>query len=205
MIGQHEVPLPRVISQPEPIDRHAGEDALSAQSEQQFDEPRVPPSHFAPLHRKAAGDFLSPIGFGYVQDLDRVAGFQPHAFRKPLPAAPVSLPAWRVTTVELVSLLKYSSPMVYVSESLPSMQELQDAEVRPLDPLEQRGLARLRDGEEISMLRREQHVRMLGAIRVRKQCIECHHARVGELIGAFSYRFVADDQPGESRSAAPLL
>ncbi|HVU89715.1 MAG TPA: hypothetical protein VHD36_20465 [Pirellulales bacterium] len=91
--------------------------------------------------------------------------------------------------VELVSLLKFSEPRVYVSDYLPAMDELRDAPTRPLDAFEQQGLAALKNGEDIVSEDKPPTIRALGALRALKQCLQCHTVEEGRLLGAFSYRW----------------
>jgi hypothetical protein len=137
----------------------------------------------ADLHEDSLLSFFDPRGFGYVQDRDHVVGFQPHAFSR----APQVASKWWIDRLELVSLLKHEEPAVYLSEHLPRMQELRDAETRPLDSFEQEALAALRGGEELYKKSTPGQIRMLGAIRAVRQCLKCHSAERGDLLGAFSY------------------
>jgi hypothetical protein len=142
------------------------------------------------LHRKAIVDFSNPVGFGYVKDRRHVAGFQAHQFS--------SLPAgvdgeqgrrWKLRRVELVSLLTHDEPVVYVTDRLPRMDLLRDVPVRSLDDFEAPSLPQLGRGEDVIALQTESRLRMLGAIRAGKQCLSCHDAQRGDLLGAFSYHF----------------
>jgi hypothetical protein len=141
------------------------------------------------LHQSALADFAFPAGWGYVRDVDHVAGFVPHAFSQ-LPQfehAPLSTSRWDTVRVELVSLLKHDSPAVYLSRDLPRMDELAAAPVRPLDAFEERGLAVLHEGAETHVECDEEWIRMLGAVRAARQCLDCHQVERGTMLGAFSY------------------
>src|SRR5207244_854013 len=94
---------------------------------------------------------------------------------------------WRVYRLELVSLLKFDEPGVYISEYLPRMDELKDAKTRPLDAFEKKSLEELQQGEDLRVSVAGDQMRMLGSVRALKQCLKCHHAERGELLGAFSY------------------
>jgi hypothetical protein len=138
------------------------------------------------LHTLSLVDFVNVSGFGYVKDKQHVAGFQSHGFG--------SLPKlddnrWTLQHLELVSLLKFDEPAVYITEHLPRMDELVDAPTRPLDAFEATALRALRDGEDLIVDSTPNRIRMLGSIRAGKQCLECHTATRGQLLGAFSYRF----------------
>jgi hypothetical protein len=129
-------------------------------------------------------NFLYPFGFGYVRDRRHVAGFRAHQFRHD-PEAPA---LWRTRRLELVGLLKYDEPVVYLSQNFPRMDELRTAPTRPLDPFENEALAGLRLGEDLIAQQTTTHLRMLGAIRAVRQCQRCHGVERGELLGAFSYQ-----------------
>jgi hypothetical protein len=135
------------------------------------------------LHNWSVADFAYPSGKGYVKDRQHVAGFLPHAFSK----VPERGDAWKVETIDLVSLLCHPEPVAYVSANLPRMEELRGAPTRPLDGFESSGLGRLRDGEYAVVTDDARRLRMLGSIRAVSQCVKCHGCERGELLGAFSY------------------
>ncbi len=134
--------------------------------------------------RRDVLDFTRPEGWGY-RNADRVAGFLPHAFSGPSGR----VEGWVVERVELVGLLLAPDPRVYVSETLPRMDELRAAPTRHPDGFESPALAKLRAGEEL--VHDAPLGRLLGAIRSAKQCLTCHGGERGELLGAFSYRLSA--------------
>jgi hypothetical protein len=138
------------------------------------------------LHTISLVDFVNAKGFGYFKDKAHVAGFQPHQFHE-LPT--LEEPRWELRDLELVSLLKFDEPAVYITEHLPRMDELRDAPTRPLDAFEIASLRSLRDGEDLIVDSTPNRIRMLGSIRAGRQCLECHTAERGQLLGAFSYRF----------------
>jgi hypothetical protein len=146
-------------------------------------------------------NFASAGSFGYVKDREHVAGFQSHQFRRmpnlgAFQARPKEARAakekWLVTRLELVSLLRHTEPAVYVSAELPRMDTLNQDRVRPLSDFEGRALAALRGGEDVVTEATTNHIRMLGALRASKQCLECHQVRRGDLLGAFSYDMQRD-------------
>ena len=67
------------------------------------------------------------------------------------------------------------------------MDELRNAETRLVDDFEQRALTQLRNGEDIVLDQQLNTIRLVGAVRAAKQCLDCHSVRRGELLGAFSY------------------
>jgi hypothetical protein len=158
-------------------------------------------------HSQAQREFAGLWNFGLVKSVDRVSGFQPHAFTSlqlgPFDAAQ-NRPAndqymtqamfWQVPRLELVSLLKHDTPRVYLSEHLPRMEELSSktAPTRKLNAFETGALKLLRNGEEIQTSSTPNRIEMLGAIRASKQCMQCHDVPRGTLLGAFSYEFRRD-------------
>jgi hypothetical protein len=145
------------------------------------------------FHQQGMFDFLNPNGFGFVKDRDHVAGFQPHQFRRMpmLPASdkapPGKMEQWAVLRLELVSLLKHDTPVVYVTSALPRMTDAKDAPTRPLIPFEDKALKALKEGDDIATESSGDRIRMMGSLRAGKQCLECHEVKHGDLLGAFSW------------------
>jgi hypothetical protein len=142
-----------------------------------------PEANLHKMLRESIVDFANPRGFGFFKDRRHVAGFQRHQFSD----APKSMASWAVQTVHLVGLAVHEEPVVYVSGTLPRMDHLSWAEVRPPDAFEEAGLAALRRGEDLFTQPGKDSLRMLGAIRSVKQCVNCHGGERGDLLGAFSY------------------
>lgn len=143
-------------------------------------------------HRRAKADFLDPEAWGFVAGRQTALGFEPHAFHHQgefsKPDDQVEVSEWRLASLQLVSLLKHDRPMAYISSKLPDMQMLKKAPVRPLDPFETSSLTKLQAGEEIVVDTDPDRIRMLGAIRAGRACLDCHSVEEGTLLGAFSYR-----------------
>jgi hypothetical protein len=156
------------------------------------------------LHSDSRDVFADPWAFGHVKDREHVAGFVAHAFAR-APRFPderkharassatdsqTTLPreSWKIARLELVSLLKFESPAVYLSKYLPAMGQLDDAETRPLTAFEQHALEKLRAGETLVTSTDSDRIQMLGAVRASRQCLDCHRGSRGTLLGAFSYR-----------------
>lgn len=153
-------------------------------------------SHFPPandslrlMHLRSTVDFVNKKGFGYFIDREHVRGFQPHGLREvPKVEEPASKQhRWLIKRVELVSLIMHDEPVVYVSKNLPRMQELRGASTRPLTAFEKGALERLGTGDDLKVSSSPNHIQLVGAIRAVKQCLNCHDARRGDLLGAFSY------------------
>ena len=172
-------------------------------------------------HQSGLLDFAGPLGWGLIRDREHVAGFKPHQFRKlpPLvtkwdrdPNVPVpptaNLPApkpveeWVLRKLELVSLLKHKRPAVYISATLPKMDELVEAETRELSGFEADSLQALRGGESLVARAKVNHLEMFGALRAAKQCQQCHQVQRGELLGAFSYELHRNPEFKPAKDAA---
>lgn len=147
------------------------------------------------FHYRGQMNFITPGSLGYVKDREHVSGFQAHQFRAlPQLVEPAVTrektprkEKWAVARLELVSLLKHEEPAVYVSETLPRMEQLKEAKLRPLDEFEADALRRLRKGEDVVTESSLNQIRMMGSLRAAKQCMQCHSAKRGELLGSFSY------------------
>ena len=135
--------------------------------------------------------FLDPIDFGYARDREHVAGFRPHQFH----VQPHTPRRWRLSELDLVGLLKYGGPVVYPTANLWRMDQLAEAPTRPPDSFEEEGLTRLRHGEDLIVRESSERLRALGSLRAVKQCLRCHHAHEGELLGAFSYELAPIQPP----------
>lgn len=143
--------------------------------------------------RKVAGaaerDFLNPMRFGFVRD-GKVAGFVSHRMAEELGGVlgvDDETPRWHVERVELVSLLKFPKPAVYLSDELPNMERLASVPTRPLNDFEREALLKLRTDEDLVVRYSTNTIRMLGSLRAGKTCLECHSVQRGALLGAFSY------------------
>lgn len=151
------------------------------------------------IHKSEALSFASPWQTGYVKSITQVAGFVPHALygevttpvnlahKAPLPNEPDAQKFWKLTRLELTSLLKHDTPRVYVSENLPRMEDLSSTKTRELSKFESESLAKLRAGEEVVVEATANRIEMFGALRAGKDCRQCHEVPFGTLLGAFSY------------------
>jgi hypothetical protein len=66
---------------------------------------------------------------------------------------------------------------------------------RKLDDFETRALPQLRDGDDVVLQSSAPEMRVLGAIRARAECLECHKtSKAGDLLGAFTYTLALQSQ-----------
>ncbi|WP_145055010.1 hypothetical protein [Lignipirellula cremea] len=155
------------------------------------DGPQLPADSLAPgelqtLHSAGVDTFVDPDSLGgYWLDREHATGFLPHQFRK-APSTGIE-DQWRVTRLELISLLRHATPVAYVSKNLPSMNELKHAPTRPLTAFESGSLADLQTDEDIVFREDPNRIQMVGAVRASSDCMGCHDVPRGYLLGAFSY------------------
>jgi hypothetical protein len=153
------------------------------------------------VHELGQASFLSAASFGYAKSRDGVAGFRPHEFRFS-PVANLNpnnadgkeknKERWVLRRLELVSLLKHEKPVVYVSQELPRMENLRRAPTRPLGDFEEKALKNLQGGQDLVTEATVNRIRMLGALRASRQCLQCHNVQHGQLLGSFSYELLRD-------------
>jgi hypothetical protein len=144
----------------------------------------------AKLHNISRFDFADPELMGHtIEPRSKIAGFVTHANKFSPPALLESDEKICLHRLELVSLLKYPEPRVYVLDHLPRMDQLSatDAPTRTLNEFEAASLTKLRTAEDLVIDQSQTPVRMLGSLRASNRCLDCHNVQRGELLGAFSY------------------
>jgi hypothetical protein len=94
---------------------------------------------------------------------------------------------WLIEHVHLVGILQHERPVVYLTDKMPSMEQVRQGKTRPLDLFEEAALPSLVEGEDLFIAQKDQTLRMLGAIRATKVCQQCHDANSGDMLGAFTY------------------
>ncbi len=187
-VSPRSIQLPEIatVAQPEPLDADCRRDGPETHANGRPVDRFFHPSDemLLTLHDDSHLNFLDPNRFGFVESRERVAGFEPHQFSS-LPA--VEHADWHITRLELISLLKHEEPMAYVSENLPSMEELADTPVRPLKEFERAAVELLRTDSDLEISYDMNRIDMVGSVRAAESCTECHTVPRGHLLGAFSY------------------
>ncbi|MFN0198195.1 MAG: hypothetical protein ACKVT0_15725 [Planctomycetaceae bacterium] len=210
-----DLPSPGPVKQPEwtppPYDPLA-----SPPQELVFaDESVIGAEHSNPLAQKNAiafhvdqiVNFANASGFGYVdRERRQMIGFQSHGFRTPPQWASKdrdSKMSYDIARLELISLLKHTPPAAYLSDNLPSMDELKSdsAPTRKLDEFEQQAISRLEQGEDLIVAEDQLGLRMVGAIRAVDECLQCHRGREGKLLGGFTYRLKPAKSESDTKSS----
>lgn len=195
--------LPPLLDQPFSTDEPTQHRQSSHSYESQSPTP-LPDSY----HQQAYLNFLTSDSFGFTNDHGLTTGFQPHGFKSTLPvgtrqkatseeATSEEYTFWKLQRLELVSLLRFQQPQVYVLEHLPRMDQLasDSIQTRALTAFEQDALRRIEENEELIVIKSEKaqpedRLQMVGAIPALQRCLSCHQGETGQLLGAFSYQFV---------------
>lgn len=107
---------------------------------------------------------------------------------------------WRI---QLIGLSSEMGERIYTSTKPPKKDELTDALRRDLSVEERSAVAELRKGMRLSspiaidsgsQLDVGGAMRVLAPLRLTKSCMECHKGKVGDLVGAFAYTLLPQDQ-----------
>lgn len=117
---------------------------------------------------------------------------------------PIAGNRWQITRMELVSLHKHGAPRVYVSETVPRMEDFSKVKTRELTAFETGALAKLKGGDDFGVEAGSDQIQMLGSLRISNYCAQCHDVPRGTLFGAFSYELRRDPPQNvdEFKSAA---
>ena len=149
------------------------------------------------FHLASIFDFVQPSTLGYVNENRVAVGFVEHAFFHRPPSLRIPSPSggselYRLDKLQLVGLLNFETPQVYLSDNLPNMSELVGADFphRDLDEFEKQALENLTQGDDLYVREDTDGIRMLGAIRSVDACLACHDGGVNDMLGAFSYKLV---------------
>jgi hypothetical protein len=138
------------------------------------------------VHEDYVDAFVASEGFGKTRltPMMRLLGRQD----------PVGDTGLTVRDVQLIGIAKHDPPVVYES----AFQGFQhgedgpqffDSRARAVDAEEIHALLALSQGQELVTRPEAGGLRMIGPIRARSECLQCHRGKqVGDLLGAFSYR-----------------
>jgi hypothetical protein len=191
---------------PEPYSPSTDQPPLPLAKQEAIEPLRPSASALLTLHDNGLEDFFNADRMGYAKDRNHVVGFQPHRFLSAprLSEKEPAKVAWQVARLELVSLLKHETPVAYVSEYLPQMEQLKHAPTRALSGFERGAVERLRADEDLVIDEGPQRIRMVGSLRAGKNCLECHSVQRGELLGAFSYELVPEHSAPAQQHDAKL-
>jgi len=131
------------------------------------------------MHRWYVKDFLAQDGFGRRRIIDfedfprnRVEiGGRPHCMVKR----------------RLIGAWRHDQPRLYEPYTILSKRNLQATPWSELDAIDAAALKKLEGGSEIVI--NAEHARVVGALRAKKACLECHDVKRGTVLGALRYDF----------------
>ena len=133
------------------------------------------------MHEYYEDEFVNGEGFG----LRRLVDFDAPEYRP----IEISGKIYRVEALELISLEERNHPRAYVNTAgYPVRKHYKQQKTRELLPFEKTAVRRIAGRQDVVYDGNSLNPRVVGAVRARKSCLQCHDARVGELLGAFSYR-----------------
>ena len=109
---------------------------------------------------------------------------------------------WKVNRIQLISLLIHDEPCAYQTENLPNMEELGNdtAQTRVLNEFEVEAIEKLKAEEQLLVRATLNRILMVGSIRAKKNCLQCHAAQENDLLGAFSYEILRKPEVKEDRT-----
>jgi hypothetical protein len=151
----------------------------------------------ARLHTERVEKFVAEDGFGMRRVMTMNA------------PTPIVLPTdkkgnvYDVKSLDLVGLKKDADPTVFVSAASRHAKKQKDAVKRAPDEFEAAAFKKLAE-EEIVWQTSGKEIRMVGALRATEDCMSCHKAENGQIIGAFSYTLARQD-PEKVRRERMLL
>ena len=148
------------------------------------------------FHFASVQGFASRTSLGFPAGDGKAAGFSDHGFHHPPPAVQLSTgenkwARFRTAQLQLVSLMRLDSPRVYQLDGPPRMDRIRREHMptRDLNAFEEYALKQLQESDEIVTASQGNTILMLGAVRSTERCTNCHGGDIGDLLGAFSYRF----------------
>ncbi len=105
---------------------------------------------------------------------------------------------WELKNLQLLGLVKQPQGVVYQipAQAKANPDKLKEFPTRALDEFEQEALKQLQDGKNAIAYIENDRVRMLGSIRMTRDCKQCHQQQAeGALLGAFTYDLARDPNP----------
>ena len=112
---------------------------------------------------------------------------------------------WTIRKVQLVGLTQNPTPVVYLADRLPKMNEIAEIPTRPLDEFETQALGAIRQDLVFRDVQSKAYgnlVRMMAPIYATEKCVQCHEPQM-KLLGAFTYEIERstahndpEDKPG---------
>lgn len=136
------------------------------------------------INAEIARDFKSAARFG----VERMS-----AIEAPREVIHVAGRNYRVTHMQLVSIVDRDAPVAYTTLMAPTKESIKTASKRKLETYELAAIAELESGKEVQV--DEARSLVFGALRADHSCLKCHAGKAGDLFGAFRYSVFPIAQP----------
>jgi hypothetical protein len=113
------------------------------------------------------------------------------AFADDFPVLPSQTELWRVSSIELIGLWQRESPVVFEQRPTTGFGNITTERVptRNVNRDESSAISKLQSDAQLvaSFDDQTSKIRLVGAIRAKQSCIQCHDTTEGSLLGAFTY------------------
>jgi hypothetical protein len=133
------------------------------------------------LHVYYVDRFLASEGNG----ISRVIQL-PMSIRESMRLRITSRDTYRLESLDLIGIGKHPNPVAFLGRYHQTVATLR--QTRPLTTFEKEAVAELSAGEDVAIRAGESERLVVGALRAQKDCLMCHGAKIGDLLGALSYR-----------------
>jgi hypothetical protein len=133
------------------------------------------------LHAYYVDRFLASEGNG----ISRVLQW-PMSIRESMRLRTTSRDTYRLESFDLIGIGKHPNPVAFLGRDHQTVATLR--QTRPLTAFEKKAVAELSAGEDVAIWTGKSERVVVGALRAQKDCLTCHGAKMGDLLGALSYR-----------------
>jgi hypothetical protein len=103
--------------------------------------------------------------------------------------------SYAIGEIQLISTREEAEPFVYDTRGDATMRATRDAGHRPLKAPEANAIKQLKAGKDAVLVANGSRPMIVGAVRANESCLDCHQAKKGDLLGAFTYPLNPVDEP----------
>ena len=132
-------------------------------------------------------DLVDRLVYGYPDPQSQSS----EAFADEFPVLPNQTELWHISSIELIGLWQRESPAVFEQRPSTGFGNLNSERVptRNVNLEEARAVLKLQsDAQLVATFDAEtSNIRLIGAIRAKQSCVECHDTKEGSVLGAFTY------------------
>jgi hypothetical protein len=133
------------------------------------------------LHAFYVDRFLESEGNG----ITRVVQI-PMAIQESMRLRITSRDTYKLDSLDLIGVGKHPDPVAFLGRSHRTVWT--QRETRPLSAFEKRAIAELTAGEDVAVESDYNGRLVVGALRAQEDCLKCHGAKTGDVLGALVYR-----------------